>query len=127
MVAVLSIVGSWDHTNPPHPHHYPFNKFELGFIKCKDLLNTHKTELVRCNLDLLNCFKYDVWGWGGVCVVPRLLCRPPRAQAARDPVKGVGSAIVYVKDNGTHGSALFSRSLLLGFGVSSWELVDLIC
>ena len=26
----------------------------LGFIKCRHLLNTHKTELVHCNLDLFN-------------------------------------------------------------------------
>ena len=33
--------GPGDHTNPPHPHHAPFNKSKLGSIKCNNLLNTH--------------------------------------------------------------------------------------
>ena len=35
----------WDHTNPPHPHHHPFNKCKLEFIKCNKSLNARKTEL----------------------------------------------------------------------------------
>ena len=27
--------------------------------------HTHKTELVHCNLNVLNWFKYDSWMWGG--------------------------------------------------------------
>ena len=42
-------------------------KFELGFIKCKSSLNTHKTELVHCKLNLLNLCKFDVWGGVGLC------------------------------------------------------------
>ena len=49
----------------PTPHHAPFNKFKCGFIKCKDLLNTHRTELVHCIIDLFNWFKSDFLGWGG--------------------------------------------------------------
>ena len=32
--------GSWDHTNPPHPHHPLLNQLTFGFIKFKNLLNT---------------------------------------------------------------------------------------
>ena len=46
--------GTWDHTNPPHPHHPLFSKSKLGCIKCNNLLNTHNTELVHCNSDLSN-------------------------------------------------------------------------
>ena len=56
----------WDHTNPPHPHHPLFNTFKFGLIKCNNLLNAHKTELVHCNSNLLNRFESDLWGWGGV-------------------------------------------------------------
>ena len=46
--------------------HYPmFNKSKLGFIKCDNLLNTHNTELVHCNLNSLNGLTSDLWGWGG--------------------------------------------------------------
>ena len=44
-------LGPHKPTPPPPPL---CNKFKFGCIKCKNLLNTHKTELVHCNLNLLN-------------------------------------------------------------------------
>ena len=52
------------HTPTPTPPPL-FNKFKLEFVKCNNLLNTHKTELAHCNVNLLNRFKSDLWGWGG--------------------------------------------------------------
>ena len=56
------LLGPHKPTPPPPPL---FNTFKFGFIKCKNLQNTHKTELVHCDLNLLNWFKSDLWGWGG--------------------------------------------------------------
>ena len=60
----------WDHTNPPHPHHTLYT-FRLGCIKCNNLRNTHKTELVHCNLKLSYSIKIDLWGWGGFVWSPQ--------------------------------------------------------
>ena len=49
--AAERFLGPHKPTPPPPPL---FNKFEFGFIKCENLLNTHTTELVHCNLSLLN-------------------------------------------------------------------------
>ena len=56
---------SWDHTNPPHPHHHPFNKFKLEFSKCNNSLNARKTELSSLQFKSFEFIKSDVWGWGG--------------------------------------------------------------
>ena len=61
----VSINMLWDHTNPPHPHHHPFNKFKLEFIKCNNSLNAHKTELSSLQFESFKFIKSDVWGWGG--------------------------------------------------------------
>ena len=46
-----SNLGPHKPTPPPPPL---FNEFIFGFIKCNNLLNTHETKLVHCNLNLLN-------------------------------------------------------------------------
>ena len=56
---------TWDHTNPPHPHHHPFNKFKLEFIKCNNSLNARKTELSLLQFKSFKFIKSDLWGWGG--------------------------------------------------------------
>ena len=70
---------SLDHTNPPHPHHTLFDKFKLGFIKCNNLLNTHRIELVHCDSNLLNWFKYYLWGWDGFVWSPMSISGRTRA------------------------------------------------
>ena len=55
----------WDHTNPPHPHHHPFNKFKLECIRCNNSLNARKTELSSLQFKSFQFIKSDVWGWGG--------------------------------------------------------------
>ena len=45
---------NWGPHKPTPPPPPLFDKFKFGFIKCQNLLNTHKTELVHCNLNLLN-------------------------------------------------------------------------
>ena len=57
---------NWDHTNPPHPHHHPFNKFKLEFIKCNNSLNARNTELSSLQSKSFEFIKSDVWGWGGL-------------------------------------------------------------
>ena len=42
---------NWDHANPPHPLLPLSDKFKFGYMTCKNLLNTHKTELAHCNLN----------------------------------------------------------------------------
>ena len=62
---VITMYYHWDHTNPPHPHHHPFNKFRLKFIKCNNSLNACKTELSSLQFRSFKFIKSDVWGWGG--------------------------------------------------------------
>ena len=37
---------------------------KLEFIKCKNSPNTHKAELVHCNLRCIKYIESDFWGWG---------------------------------------------------------------
>ena len=83
MLCYAILYYNGDHTNPPHPHHAPFNKSKSGFIKIQNLLNIHKTELVHCNLYLLNRLKLISGGGLGLCgphTTPPLLftAAPPR-------------------------------------------------
>ena len=84
---------NWDHTNPPHPHHHPFNKFKLEFIKCNNSLNARKTELSSLQFESYKSIKSHVWGWGGFvwplmnisCLYyyPRTRGRRPRTSASQ--------------------------------------------
>ena len=68
----LCVLGPRKPTPPPAP---PFHTFEWGFIKCRNLQNTRKTELVHCNWQLSNWFKSDLWGWGGLSWSPLYRCQ----------------------------------------------------